>query len=143
MPSLVGELLVGMVMGPQLLALVPIPDAMMVFGEVGLILLVVEARLFYRATQHSTNRVCLFHGTAHWRVRVWHFDHPLLSPAEPLEAQDGPAFFIEQHGPSTAHPRTNDLALEPSRRAQAPIDVLHTLARRLRDARAAHTCDCT
>ena len=45
MPALVGELVVGVVMGPQLLDAVPNPDALMLYGEVGLILLVVEAGL--------------------------------------------------------------------------------------------------
>jgi Kef-type K+ transport system membrane component KefB len=45
MPALVGELLVGVVMGPQLLGVVPSPESLMLYGEVGLILLVVEAGL--------------------------------------------------------------------------------------------------
>jgi hypothetical protein len=45
MPPLVGELVVGVVMGPQLLAVVPSPESLMLYGEVGLILLVVEAGL--------------------------------------------------------------------------------------------------
>eukprot|EP00965_Chrysotila_dentata_P055655 1846333-Pleurochrysis_carterae.AAC.1 len=41
----VGEVLVGMVMGPGLLNLIPHPSAVMLWGEVGLMLLVVEAGL--------------------------------------------------------------------------------------------------
>ena len=45
LPSLVGEIGVGVVLGPPLLNLVPVPEALMLFGEVGLMLLVLEAGL--------------------------------------------------------------------------------------------------
>jgi Kef-type K+ transport system membrane component KefB len=44
-PSLVGEILVGALAGPQGWDLVPNPTALMLFGEIGLILLVLEAGL--------------------------------------------------------------------------------------------------
>lgn len=43
MPSLVGEILVGIIMGPNLLDIVPIEEAFVLLGEIGLILLVLEA----------------------------------------------------------------------------------------------------
>lgn len=43
MPDLVGEIVCGIVMGPQLLDYVHNPDAWVMFGELGLILLVIEA----------------------------------------------------------------------------------------------------
>ncbi len=45
MPSLIGEIIVGVIMGPQLLNLVPMAHALMLYGEVGLMLLVLEAGL--------------------------------------------------------------------------------------------------
>lgn len=45
MPSLVGEIAVGVVMGPQLMDVVPMHSALMLYGEVGLMLLVLEAGL--------------------------------------------------------------------------------------------------
>ena len=44
-PSLIGEIVVGMVLGPELLDVVPFPDALQLVGEVGLLLLVLEAGL--------------------------------------------------------------------------------------------------
>ncbi|QDZ24859.1 sodium/hydrogen exchanger protein [Chloropicon primus] len=44
-PSLLGELVVGMVLGPELLDVVPFPMALTLVGEVGLLLLVLEAGL--------------------------------------------------------------------------------------------------
>ncbi|EOD37283.1 hypothetical protein EMIHUDRAFT_225735 [Emiliania huxleyi CCMP1516] len=44
MPSLVGELAVGLVMGPPLLDVVPLAEALMLYGEVGLLLLVRRCR---------------------------------------------------------------------------------------------------
>lgn len=44
-PSLVGEILVGMCLGPSLLNFVPYPSAIILFGELGLLLMVVEAGL--------------------------------------------------------------------------------------------------
>ena len=44
-PSLVGEMVVGMVLGPELLNVVPFPLALTLVGEVGLLLLVLEAGL--------------------------------------------------------------------------------------------------
>lgn len=43
MPSLVGEIFCGILMGPPLANFVPNPEALVLIGEVGLILLVVEA----------------------------------------------------------------------------------------------------
>ena len=45
MPSLVGEILVGIVLGPNLLEFVPsvFTEAFVLLGEIGLILLVIEA----------------------------------------------------------------------------------------------------
>ena len=45
LPTLVGEILVGVVLGPPLANLMPVPEALMLFGEVGLMLLVLEAGL--------------------------------------------------------------------------------------------------
>ena len=45
MPSLVGEIAVGISMGPHGAALVPAAEALMLYGEVGLMLLVLEAGL--------------------------------------------------------------------------------------------------
>ena len=45
LPTLVGEILVGVVLGPPLADLMPVPEALMLFGEVGLMLLVLEAGL--------------------------------------------------------------------------------------------------
>jgi len=44
-PSLIGEIIVGMVLGPNLLDVVPFPEALGIVGEVGLLLLVLEAGL--------------------------------------------------------------------------------------------------
>lgn len=43
MPCLVGEIVTGIVLGPSLLNFVPNPEAFVLLGEIGLILLVVEA----------------------------------------------------------------------------------------------------
>lgn len=43
MPSLVGEIMCGIILGPSLLGFVPNPRAFVLLGEIGLILLVVEA----------------------------------------------------------------------------------------------------
>lgn len=43
MPSLVGEIFVGIILGPNLLAYVPHPISYVMLGEIGLILLVIEA----------------------------------------------------------------------------------------------------
>eukprot|EP00484_Ammonia_sp_Unknown_P000784 CAMPEP_0197021680 /NCGR_PEP_ID=MMETSP1384-20130603/2627_1 /TAXON_ID=29189 /ORGANISM="Ammonia sp." /LENGTH=1130 /DNA_ID=CAMNT_0042449567 /DNA_START=117 /DNA_END=3509 /DNA_ORIENTATION=- len=43
LPSLVGEILCGIILGPNLLNLVPYSDALIVIGEIGLVLLVLEA----------------------------------------------------------------------------------------------------
>ena len=45
LPTLVGEIMVGVVLGPPLANLMPVPEALMLFGEVGLVLLVLEAGL--------------------------------------------------------------------------------------------------
>jgi len=45
MPSLVGEILIGVVLGPNLLEFAPKVGALKMFGEIGLMLLVVEAGL--------------------------------------------------------------------------------------------------
>jgi len=45
MPGLVGEIAVGITMGPHGADLVPAPEALMLYGEVGLMLLVLEAGL--------------------------------------------------------------------------------------------------
>ena len=49
MPPLVGGLLVGFVMGPPLLDAVPLAEALMLYGEVGLLLLVRRCRSLHRA----------------------------------------------------------------------------------------------
>ena len=43
MPSLVGEIFVGILLGPPLADFVPNPTAWVLFGEIGLVLLVLEA----------------------------------------------------------------------------------------------------
>jgi Kef-type K+ transport system membrane component KefB len=43
MPSLVGEIIAGILLGPNFASLVPIPEAFVLLGEIGLILLVLEA----------------------------------------------------------------------------------------------------
>jgi len=43
MPSLVGQIFAGIIWGPSLLDLTPYPEAWVLFGEIGLILLVIEA----------------------------------------------------------------------------------------------------
>ena len=43
LPSLVGEIVVGIILGPNLLGFVPYSDALIVIGEIGLVLLVLEA----------------------------------------------------------------------------------------------------
>lgn len=45
MPALVGEIITGMILGPELLNFAPKPDALMMFGEIGLVMLVLEAGL--------------------------------------------------------------------------------------------------
>lgn len=45
MPGLIGEIILGSILGPQLANFVPQPLAFMMIGEIGLILLVVEAGL--------------------------------------------------------------------------------------------------
>jgi len=45
MPTLIGEIAVGVIMGPHLLDVVPKFEALMLYGEVGLMLLVLEAGL--------------------------------------------------------------------------------------------------
>jgi len=45
LPTLVGEILVGVVLGPPVANLMPVPEALMLFGELGLMLLVLEAGL--------------------------------------------------------------------------------------------------
>jgi Kef-type K+ transport system membrane component KefB len=42
-PSLVGEIVTGIILGPPLANFVPNPEAFVLFGEVGLVLLVLEA----------------------------------------------------------------------------------------------------
>ena len=44
-PALVGEIIVGVLLGPQVAILAPQPAALMLYGEVGLLLLVLEAGL--------------------------------------------------------------------------------------------------
>eukprot|EP01083_Nonionella_stella_P213377 769678_1 len=43
LPSLVGEIVCGIILGPNLLGFVPYSDALIVIGEIGLVLLVLEA----------------------------------------------------------------------------------------------------
>ena len=43
MPALVGEIFCGILLGPNLLQFVPNPEAFVMLGEIGLILLVLEA----------------------------------------------------------------------------------------------------
>ena len=43
MPSLVGEIIIGFLLGPPLANFVPYPEAFVLFGDIGLILLMVEA----------------------------------------------------------------------------------------------------
>ena len=43
MPALVGEIITGFVLGPPLADFVPFPEAMVLVGEVGLIMLLLEA----------------------------------------------------------------------------------------------------
>jgi len=43
MPSLVGEIAAGIILGPPLAGIVPIPQAFVLLGEIGLLLLVIEA----------------------------------------------------------------------------------------------------
>ena len=43
LPALVGEIIVGIVLGPNFMDFVPYSDAMVVIGEIGLVLLVLEA----------------------------------------------------------------------------------------------------
>lgn len=43
LPPLVGQIIAGIIWGPMLLALTPYPNAWVLFGEIGLILLVIEA----------------------------------------------------------------------------------------------------
>jgi Kef-type K+ transport system membrane component KefB len=45
MPGLVGEIFAGIILGPNLLAYAPKPQALMMFGEIGLLLLFLEAGL--------------------------------------------------------------------------------------------------
>lgn len=43
MPALVGQIFAGIIFGPEVLDIVPLPTAFVLFGEIGLVLLVVEA----------------------------------------------------------------------------------------------------
>ncbi len=43
MPSLVGQIFAGIICGPELLDIVPLPEAFVLLGEIGLVLLVIEA----------------------------------------------------------------------------------------------------
>merc|ERR1719491_346609 len=43
MPALVGQIFAGIICGPELLDIVPQPEAFVLLGEIGLVLLVVEA----------------------------------------------------------------------------------------------------
>jgi len=43
MPSLVGQIFAGIICGPALLDIVPLPEAFVLLGEIGLVLLVIEA----------------------------------------------------------------------------------------------------
>ncbi len=43
MPALVGQIFAGIVCGPELLDIVPMPEAFVLLGEIGLVLLVIEA----------------------------------------------------------------------------------------------------
>ena len=43
MPALVGEIITGFLLGPPLADFVPYPEAMVLVGEIGLILLLLEA----------------------------------------------------------------------------------------------------
>ena len=43
---LVGEILIGMLLGPPLADIVPFPNAVMLAGEVGLLLLITEAGIY-------------------------------------------------------------------------------------------------
>ncbi len=43
MPALVGQIFAGIVFGPELLDFVPLPEAFVLLGEIGLVLLVIEA----------------------------------------------------------------------------------------------------
>jgi Kef-type K+ transport system membrane component KefB len=43
MPALVGQIFAGIVFGPELLDIVPLPEAFVLLGEIGLVLLVIEA----------------------------------------------------------------------------------------------------
>lgn len=43
MPNLVGQIISGIILGPALLDIVPYPEAFVLFGEIGLVLLVIEA----------------------------------------------------------------------------------------------------
>jgi Kef-type K+ transport system membrane component KefB len=43
MPAMVGEILIGVLLGPGLANIVPLPEAFVLLGEIGLILLVLEA----------------------------------------------------------------------------------------------------
>jgi len=45
MPALVGHIVTGVILGPNLLEFVPYPDALKLYGEIGLNLLVIEAGL--------------------------------------------------------------------------------------------------
>ena len=42
MPTLIGEILIGVLLGPHLLDVVPMYEALMLYGEVGLMLLVLK-----------------------------------------------------------------------------------------------------
>lgn len=43
MPALVGQIIAGIICGPEVLDIVPLPQAFVLLGEIGLVLLVVEA----------------------------------------------------------------------------------------------------
>lgn len=53
MPALVGEILIGLILGPNLLDVVPNAEAFVMLGEIGLILLVVEAGIDINLTTLS------------------------------------------------------------------------------------------
>ena len=58
-PALVGEIAVGVILGPSLFDVAPMPDALMLWGEVGLMLLVVNhATHATHAPRLPTLRAC-------------------------------------------------------------------------------------
>lgn len=66
MPALVGEILVGIILGPNLLQYVPESNAFIVIGEIGLVLLVLEAGIDVSISQliHTT------HNTTHNTLNI-------------------------------------------------------------------------